>query len=44
VLQRDITSFFGAADLDKSASRRVRHRTKEIRRDLAALRAAAPAN
>ena len=44
VLQRDIRSFFGAADLDKSASKKVRHRTKEIRRDLAALRAAAPAS
>ena len=43
VLQRDITRFFDA-DLDKSASKKVRRRAKAIRRDLAALRAAAPAN
>jgi len=43
VLQRDITRFFDA-DLDKSSSKKVRRRAKEIRRDLAALRAAAPAS
>jgi len=42
-LQRDITAFFNA-DPEKSASRRVRHRAKEIRRDVDALRALSPSS
>jgi hypothetical protein len=43
VLQRDITAFFNA-DPEKSASRKVRHRAKEIRRDVDALRAFSPSS